>query len=522
MKVVIQIQNDWSYIEDYMGLDSQVADRIKRVCSIQYSYMTKRKGDRHPTKKTRVVPYCTGGKFPSGLLPRVAQELKQSGIDVTYKDGRVKPDHDRIETLKLTLPPLLTTDADYSFQEDAVEAALKFGRGLLHYPTGAGKTVIMARIIDRLKLPTLVIVPNLTLLNQTFEKFQQYFGADFVGKIGEGEKEGWMSIITVATQQSLHSMMKRDRVTFDALGQTHPVLMLDECHHVATGSPWTKDKEGKWVQKADIANTWYQVAMALPCYHRYGFSATMNTSDSPNNQFVLEAVTGRIVASISVSELIERKVLCPVEVTMIRMAHQRYGIWKDRYKTVKKNGKKVKELVEDGAYDQNIIGNVNRNQMIADLAAELNAQGYRVLVQVDLVAKHGNKIKARLPNAVFLHGQSSKQTRKDGIAEVKQDNKILIGTIFKEGFDMPEIDAMIIAGGGKSEKMLIQRVGRVLRVHPEKNRALVFDFYDDDNGSMCTRHSDTRLGIYQDEDQYKVRVVNSVEEALDERHAVAI
>lgn len=60
-----------------------------------------------------------------------------------------------------------------------------FGRGDPHHTllgvTGSGKTFTMAKVIQKLNRPTLIIAPNKTLAGQLFSEFKQFFPDDHVG-----------------------------------------------------------------------------------------------------------------------------------------------------------------------------------------------------------------------------------------------------------------------------------------------------------------------------------------------------
>lgn len=485
--------------------DKNVRELIREVTSISIHYYTKRKGQRHPEKKVRKVGYYTGRYFPTGLLPRVIRAIKGK---IEYKIFDVRHLDAKVYKFPLELPLLPIKNADYSFQERAVDIAYTRQRGLFKYPTGSGKTIIMAKIIQRLGVKSLVVVPNLQLFNQTYEKFCQYFGESIVGKYGEGDSSGLERSrpIVIATQQSLYSMMKKDCGYFNSVvGKQFQALFIDECHHIATNSGFVRDKLGKWVRKENPANSWHAVAMNIDAYYRFGFSATIELDDNSNDQFVLESVTGQVLDTISVSELIERNVLCPIKVTMVKSSAEKCGVWRNIWGRNKESGER--ELLEYGAYEHNIINNQDRNNLIASVAKQLHKSGKRVLILVDLVEEHGKVIHKLLPNSVFLYGGSNKKERQKQLKKVEEDGSILIGTIFKEGFDMPAMDVLIIAGGGNSSRSLLQKIGRVLRVSRGKDYAIVVDFYDQDE-SMCERHSESRLKVYQSEPMYKVEVID--------------
>ena len=58
--------------------------------------------------------------------------------------------------------------------------------------------------------------------------------------------------------------------------------------------------------------------------------------------------------------------------------------------------------------------------------------------------------------------------------------------------------ALIMAGGYKSLRLVLQRVGRILRKKETDNTALVYDFCDKQN-VLTYKHSSQRLKIYQNE-----------------------
>ena len=55
-----------------------------------------------------------------------------------------------------------------------------------------------------------------------------------------------------------------------------------------------------------------------------------------------------------------------------------------------------------------------------------------------------------------------------------------------------------MAGGFKSLRLVLQRIGRVLRRKEDDNTALVYDFIDRTN-ELLYKHSQDRVSIYEDE-----------------------
>ena len=75
-----------------------------------------------------------------------------------------------------------------------------------------------------------------------------------------------------------------------------------------------------------------------------------------------------------------------------------------------------------------------------------------------------------------------------------------------EGLDLPILDCLILAGGGKSSTRAFQRVGRVLRLHKNKKRAIVFDF--EDSTPMLNRHAKIRKKLYETAPAWEVKYLN--------------
>jgi superfamily II DNA or RNA helicase len=504
----VTVGNIWSLITDCTDTEYQLA---RTICTVLSLRMAKRRYELHPQQYVMRTYYLRNKMLPTGLLPR----LIANGLILHCKDARTRPRSKRRNIgIKIPKPTLRT--ADYSFQEAAVKTAIAKQRGLLWYPTGAGKTIIMAKIIHALGLRTLVVVPNNELLWQTYRKFQDYFGEKIVGAFGAGNKTDFSQTIIVGTQQSLHSLLKKDPEKFKAcVGENFDVLFIDECHHVAATVKF-KIIDGRRC-KVVTGNSWYEVAQNIDCFYRFGVSATIEDIADGNNEYTLSAVTGRIVGRITTSELIACGVLCPLKVTMVKFSAAPCETWQSIYK---KDADGNRVCISEGSYDVNILSPA-RHDLICCIARYLYDKGKHVLVLVDLVENHGQELQERMRvPSVFLHGTDKRRVRDAGIAEFIRDRKVLISTIVKEGFDVPTIDALIIAGGGRSHRALIQKIGRGRRVARYKHYTEVWDIYDDDGESkygprMCLSHSLEREKLYRSTPEDTVRLLS-----LDETNAL--
>jgi superfamily II DNA or RNA helicase len=114
------------------------------------------------------------------------------------------------------------------------------------------------------------------------------------------------------------------------------------------------------------------------------------------------------------------------------------------------------------------------------------------------------KIKKFDSKVQLLTGEVNCDLRTKLIKQMKNgDLNIIIGTsLADEGLDIPILDTLILAGGGKSSVKALQRVGRILRLHQDKNNPIVIDF--NDNAKFLLSHSRKRWSIYKTEEEFKI------------------
>jgi len=222
--------------------------------------------------------------------------------------------------------------------------------------------------------------------------------------------------------------------------------MFDECH------------------RTSAAEKFYKLGVKLPQIYRYGLSATP-WRRVRGEEIKIEAVVGPIIHEAKAEDLIREKFLAKPRFEVITY-ESKMPSFSERYK----------ELYEDV-----VMNNRERNQAIVKKAKELALKGHRVLIDVRRI-EHGKILKEMLEKegikAEFLSSESP--NRWEILEEFKEGKiPVLISTLLKEGIDIPEISAIILAGGGKSDIMTIQTIGRALR--PKKGmKAVIVDVRDDD------------------------------------------
>ena len=141
--------------------------------------------------------------------------------------------------------------------------------------------------------------------------------------------------------------------------------------------------------------------------------------------------------------------------------------------------------------------NPERNAMVVDLAIKSAREGRRCLVICDTIRHarliseilRGEDVRSRMLTGhhdSFLRGQAKKDLKSGAL-------EIMVSTpIWDEGVDLPELEVVIVAAGGKSAARFIQRCGRALRKSAGKDKATIHDFYDVGN-KYTVKHSVARI-----------------------------
>lgn len=479
MRLLLDNQN--VYLED-------VPKRTTRLISKRFSYRVA--GARFATSfqsgnwdgRKHLVSKLTDGRLraPSGLAHEIAETLTANGHDFDFLDARRYSD----ERFNFRFDESILRP----YQREATDLVTVprgpldiRGRGIIKLPPRSGKTLIGAAVIARFGVRTLFVVPAQLLLRQSVDAISSALGTE-VGIIGDGVwKPG---PITVTTIQSL--LAKRNGGTkanppepeYTELMQSCELVIIDEHHHM----------EG---------DQWRRVILDSEAPYKVGLSATVfldHEKECELGVIWLHAIAGDILLDISVSDLIEQGYLikpdiwmCPIrqpEIPKSRGWSQRLqntAIYENEYRNARIVGF-IKEFVESGRRPVVIS---NRHNQVFALRDALESAGLSV----------GQII-----------GPTKGPDRRSIVESFRaRQIDVLLGTVFGEGVDIPEIDAVVVAEGGAGIKQTYQRL-RCMTPHDTKKDAIVVDFMDLTH-PYFSGHSLERLQVYQSERAFSVKVV---------------
>lgn len=421
--IQIEVSNSFSRIT---GLSPVQFKRLKDVLSYQLDAKAVYFSKAYRVYKRYLID--DRGNFPTGLLNRTVATVKEWEAPV-ISDKRIKPKPFSSKELSTKFP------IPYDVQVEATNAAVKHHRGGIIMPTGTGKSIVMAMIIRKLKVRTLVVVPTLEIKKQLQESFDQLFSDS--------------SFITV---ENVDSVSDGD----------YDCLIIDECHHSAAKT-YQKLNKMKWKN----------------IYYRFFLTATYFRNQE-NEHLLFEAICGERIYKLSFKEALEELIICPVETYY-------YDI----------PVKKTEAYKYNEVYSELVVHNETRNNIIGGLLSRLSEQGVPTLCLVKEIA-HG-KILESLTGIPFVNGEDedSRQYIKDFNVGHKKCLIGTTG-ILGEGVDTKPAEYIVIAGLGKAKSMFLQQIGRGVRNYPGKKSCKVVLFRDTSH-KFTLRHFKEQVKILKEE-----------------------
>ena len=236
--------------------------------------------------------------------------------------------------------------------------------------------------------------------------------------------------------------------------------------------------------------------------YRLALTATPFMKDDEEANMQLLAACGPIAMTVSEELLIDRGILAKPFFKFIKLdeAHKPKGLFRS--------------TPWQKAYSEGIVNNEHRNKLLCAEVLRGKMYGLNALILVQYKA-HGDVLKNMLTAAgmrcEFIDGDSTQKVRQSCLNRLASgDLDVLVGsTILDVGVDVPSIGMIVLAGGGKAEVSLRQRIGRGLREKKggRPNVALIVDVYDEFNNHL-KGHSAERQAIIKGTPGFGCNIVN--------------
>lgn len=308
-------------------------------------------------------------------------------------------------------------------------------------PTGAGKSLLGGYLMKNKAdygQQSIWFVDRRKLVKQTVDAFNQDLDLE-CGVIMHGERLNKQALAHIASTQSFKSWLKKDNTFIHSLNPT--LIICDECH-LRTGFQ-------------------YEIKKQFPNANIIGLTATPITS----GEYYLGEVYNKLLAPISMSELIEQKFLVPA----------------NYYAPTLPDLNDIK--LSNGDYDPHQLGErMSKPKIVGDIIehwlkhadSRPSVAFCASIAQSRYLASEFNK---RGVKAAHMDCYDDEGVRESILAQSKSGDVQVICNValLSYGWDAPHISCMILARPTKSEALYLQMLGRGLRTANGKSDLLVLD-----------------------------------------------
>jgi superfamily II DNA or RNA helicase len=360
----------------------------------------------------------------------------------------------------------LTSDRQpRDYQRAAVESWMKTGRrGVVVMPTGTGKTFTACLCIEKVGRPTLVITPTIDLMNQWYAELVDLFGIE-VGLVGGGYHE--FKPLTVTTYDSAY-------IHLEKWGNKYGLVIFDECHHLPGLS-------------------YSEAANAGLAPFRLGLTATPERADG--GEELLPGLIGPIVYRLDITD-VAGEFLAPYEARQVFIDLTQEEA--ERYRTARET---YRQFVADRGIS--LSGPNGWQKFIFE--ASRSPEGWKAMKAYreqkhieraasgkfrkleELLARHVGEraivftadnatvyqIARRYLVPAITH-QTKIKERKSILEKFHSGEYTVVVTsqVLNEGVDVPAAGVGIVLSGTGSTRENVQRLGRILRKHGDKQAVL--------------------------------------------------
>ena len=437
---------------------------------------------------------CT---FPAGFLHFVTARLKHKGFQVRHV-RRPLP-----EPLGPERPVIdsFPTDPRYDYQDETVNRLVKHGQIIAQIATGGGKSRVARLAYARINRPTLFLTTRGILMYQMRDVFEKDMGVKCSvlgdGQFGHINDEGRQSIkkMSVGMVQTLVSRLQKPDPDTSVEKQNVQAALRQQTINLLAKFEFVILEEAHEAS----GNSYYDILRhCINANYRLALTATPFMKDDEEANMRLMAVSGPVAMRVSEKLLIDREILAKPFFKIIKLTTQPPRL--------------MRGTPWQAAYRLGIVSNDERNAAVVNEAVRASRHGLSVMVLVQQKA-HGVILESAILNrnlrCEFIQGESDQGVRKKALNKLGSGQlDVLIGTtILDVGVDVPAVGMVILAGGGKAEVAMRQRIGRGLRAKKTgPNICLVVDF-DDPFNSYTKEHALKRISIIRDTEGFGENIV---------------
>lgn len=373
-------------------------------------------------------------------------------------------------------------------QTDVIGSLEKFlagggDAGYISLPTGSGKTVLIAEIVQSLGMKTLILSPTQQILEQTQATIETFApGADITKYYGRGRDLS--GNVINATYQSLPRLIKEGRADPSRDPSAFELVICDEAH-TALG-------EKRHTCFREFNNAIFLGLTATPYFTPLeGFIKRGIVSPS-------ERWTGlfkNLIHEMTLEEAIEREVLSNLDVFLVKTSTTVENVRLtvsgeyDRVEIERYLNTQVRNYLTLGmvagveVIPPSVRITDEQREMINEIHKKI--QGKRTVIfglSINHVEELAKKVKEAGIRAAAVHGKTDPNERQEVLAaHTRGETPVVLGVdMLRLGWDSPATEVGIYLAPTRSGIVAVQELGRILRLSAGtgKERAIAVQLVD--------------------------------------------
>jgi superfamily II DNA or RNA helicase len=499
------------------------------------------------------------GELPIGLWKELKNFEKAKGIevqidgisDVFSQSNGITLEKTSFEEFVIKLFKGILTDKGEPFyprdyQVEGSFRAIKYKFCCQELATSAGKTSIFYTYNSYLKYQgiidknnkSLLIVPNVSLVNQTADAFNQYSNGTVkwnIHKIGGNDNDfdlekfkecdllittyqSLINLIPKCLDKKLETAIKKKRkkdedekrkeeinrikkkileAKMNNISSYFKVVCVDEAH---------KSRGDSITDILESCSNWE---------YKLGLSGTLKLNEEYSDFFKMQQNIGPLVMMLNAKFLIDNDYSPTVKIKQVYLEYSGDHPAVKQYLDIQKNPElreKIKAQFKDPKdFGRNmleiekgiIFDSRERMDFLNGLIKRFSKN--TLILFSDVKNEYGLNLSKRLkewnPNTFYIDGSVETQDRQRYKEEMEREEGVIIvasyGT-FATGIDLKNVHHIVFAESTKAEITIRQAIGRGMRYLKGKNEVIIWDVIDNLSG-YSMKHSEARAKIYKEQ-----------------------
>ena len=412
----------------------------------------------------------------------------------------------------------------YDHQIEAAYKILKNRYCMAEVATSGGKSLIISIVmfytlknIDP-NAKFLIIVPSITLVTQFYDNIVEYNWG--INNLLEMREKGTMDLTSghkpcvVRVEEVMSDRPRKFSGTenpniyigtYQSL-EKWPKKFFEQFHTVAT------DEAHGAKAKTILSILEHTFGKA---YSRFGVSGTFPLDDTCEI-LTIQSVLGPKITEVSADELKKKGIITPMEIRVLVLNHNDAD-YNERLKIVRKGGDGKAAFDYEKRY---IHQSDKRLDFIRKLVSKCENNTLLLFHAIENGQRIFDKLKSEIDDKEFFYidGEISGRKREEIKKQMEVTDgktKVLVASFgtLGTGVSINAIFNVIFADSFKSEQIIIQSIGRGLRLHSDKDKVNIFDLVDifdpNDTNNALYRHYKEREGFYEKRKYpYKIIKIN--------------